>query len=78
MLFLYLSTSDNPRQTTRVPVFIKVLDVNDNAPEFAMSYDTFVCENVKAGQVLKIHRFIYEILKEGCVWLMLLYRFRCI
>lgn len=44
-------TSDNPGQTTRVPVFIKVLDVNDNAPEFAMSYDTFVCENVKAGQV---------------------------
>lgn len=32
-------------------MFIKVLDVNDNAPEFAMSYDTFVCENVKAGQV---------------------------
>lgn len=46
---------DNPRQTTRVPVFIKVLDVNDNAPEFAMSYDTFVCENVKAGQVTEIH-----------------------
>ncbi|MEQ2212258.1 Cadherin-10, partial [Xenoophorus captivus] len=45
---------NNPRQTTRVPVFIKVLDVNDNAPEFAMSYDTFVCENVKAGQVHKI------------------------
>lgn len=44
-------TSDNPGQTTRVPVFIKVLDVNDNAPEFATSYDTFVCENVKAGQV---------------------------
>lgn len=52
--FLNLFISDNPRQTTRVPVFIKVLDVNDNAPEFAMSYDTFVCENVKAGQVLKI------------------------
>lgn len=34
-----------------MPVFIKVLDVNDNAPEFATSYDTFVCENVKAGQV---------------------------
>ena len=48
---LTLLFSDNPRQTTRVPVFIKVLDVNDNAPEFAMSYDTFVCENVKAGQV---------------------------
>lgn len=47
------NVSDNPRQTTRVPVFIKVLDVNDNAPEFAMSYDTFVCENVKAGQVFE-------------------------
>ncbi|XP_037550305.1 cadherin-10 [Nematolebias whitei] len=44
---------NNPRQTTRVPVFIKVLDVNDNAPEFAMSYDTFVCENVKAGQLIQ-------------------------
>lgn len=52
-LFFSLFISDNPRQTTRVPVFIKVLDVNDNAPEFAMSYDTFVCENVKAGQVFK-------------------------
>lgn len=46
-------------------MFIKVLDVNDNAPEFAMSYDTFVCENVKAGQVIKIHDLINEILEEG-------------
>ncbi|MBN3305016.1 CADH6 protein, partial [Amia calva] len=43
----------NPRQTSRVPVFIKVLDVNDNAPEFAMFYETFVCENVKAGQLIQ-------------------------
>lgn len=46
---------------TRVPVFIKVRDVNDNAPEFAMYYETFVCENVKAGQVrerfIRIHFF---------------------
>ncbi|NXP68118.1 CADH6 protein, partial [Chloropsis cyanopogon] len=33
--------SDNPKQSSRVPVFIKVLDVNDNAPEFAMFYETF-------------------------------------
>uniref|UniRef100_A0A669B5Q7 Cadherin-10 n=1 Tax=Oreochromis niloticus TaxID=8128 RepID=A0A669B5Q7_ORENI len=63
----------NPRQTTRVPVFIKVLDVNDNAPEFAMSYDTFVCENVKAGQLIQTisavdtdeplvgHKFVFSI-----------------
>lgn len=50
-----------------MPVFIKVLDVNDNAPEFAMSYDTFVCENVKAGQVLTL--FCRKCLKQevfGC------------
>uniref|UniRef100_A0A671XYM0 Cadherin-10 n=1 Tax=Sparus aurata TaxID=8175 RepID=A0A671XYM0_SPAAU len=64
---------NNPRQTTRVPVFIKVLDVNDNAPEFAMSYDTFVCENVKAGQLIQTisavdtdeplvgHKFVFTI-----------------
>ncbi|XP_048867099.1 cadherin-10-like isoform X2 [Brienomyrus brachyistius] len=43
----------NPQQISRVPVFIKVLDVNDNAPEFAMFYETFVCENVKAGQLIQ-------------------------
>ncbi|RVE58553.1 hypothetical protein OJAV_G00195430 [Oryzias javanicus] len=69
-----LSVMDNPRQTTRVPVFIKVLDVNDNAPEFATSYDTFVCENVKAGQLIQTisavdtdeplvgqHKFVFSI-----------------
>lgn len=45
---------------SRVPVLIKVLDVNDNAPEFAMYYETFVCENVKAGQV-ELHSFISNI-----------------
>uniref|UniRef100_A0A7N6C1C7 Cadherin-10 n=1 Tax=Anabas testudineus TaxID=64144 RepID=A0A7N6C1C7_ANATE len=72
-LFFSLFISDNPRQTTRVPVFIKVLDVNDNAPEFAMSYDTFVCENVKAGQLIQTisavdtdeplvgHKFVFSI-----------------
>uniref|UniRef100_A0AAQ5YKH7 Cadherin-10 n=1 Tax=Amphiprion ocellaris TaxID=80972 RepID=A0AAQ5YKH7_AMPOC len=56
-----------------LPVFIKVLDVNDNAPEFAMSYDTFVCENVKAGQLIQTisavdtdeplvgHKFVFSI-----------------
>uniref|UniRef100_A0A665X1W9 Cadherin-10 n=1 Tax=Echeneis naucrates TaxID=173247 RepID=A0A665X1W9_ECHNA len=64
---------NNPRQTTRVPVFIKVLDVNDNAPEFAMSYDTFVCESIKAGELIQTisavdtdeplvgHKFVFSI-----------------
>lgn len=42
---------DNPRQMSRVPVYIRVLDVNDNAPTFATNYETFVCENAKANQV---------------------------
>ncbi|KAM6948502.1 cadherin-6-like [Aplochiton taeniatus] len=38
------------RQTSRVPVYVRVLDVNDNAPTFASTYETFVCERSKAGQ----------------------------
>lgn len=41
----------NPRLTSRVPVYVRVLDVNDNAPTFATNYETFVCENAKANQV---------------------------
>ncbi|XP_077665279.1 cadherin-6 isoform X4 [Eretmochelys imbricata] len=44
---------NNPKQSSRVPVFIKILDVNDNAPEFAMFYETFVCENAKAEQLIQ-------------------------
>ncbi|XP_031439787.1 cadherin-10-like isoform X2 [Clupea harengus] len=47
------SEINNAGQITRVPVFIKVMDINDNAPEFAMFYETFVCENVKAGQLIQ-------------------------
>ncbi|XP_044149310.1 cadherin-10-like isoform X2 [Bufo gargarizans] len=43
---------NNPKQTTRATVYILILDVNDNAPQFAMFYDTFVCENARTGQVL--------------------------
>lgn len=46
-----LMLSDNPKDTTRVPVYVRILDVNDNAPQFAVFYDTFVCENARAGQV---------------------------
>lgn len=41
----------NPKESGRVPVYIKVLDVNDNAPEFATLYEIYVCENAKAEQV---------------------------
>ncbi|XP_044074554.1 cadherin-6-like isoform X2 [Siniperca chuatsi] len=42
---------NNPRQSSHVPVYIRLLDINDNAPTFATVYETFVCERTKAGQV---------------------------
>lgn len=48
---LCLLLPDNPSQVGSVAVTVKVLDVNDNAPEFARFYEGFVCENAKAGQV---------------------------
>ncbi|XP_069586709.1 cadherin-10-like isoform X2 [Ranitomeya imitator] len=44
---------NNPKQTTRATVYILILDVNDNAPQFAMYYDTFVCENARTGQLIQ-------------------------
>uniref|UniRef100_A0A8C4IDH5 Cadherin-10 n=1 Tax=Dicentrarchus labrax TaxID=13489 RepID=A0A8C4IDH5_DICLA len=51
---------NNPRQISRVPVYIRVLDVNDNAPTFATNYETFVCENAKANQCCTAHDVIYN------------------
>ncbi|RXM30108.1 Cadherin-8 [Acipenser ruthenus] len=40
----------NYSQISRSSVTIKVLDINDNAPEFASEYEAFLCENGKPGQ----------------------------
>ncbi|KAF1488032.1 Cadherin-7, partial [Pygoscelis antarcticus] len=45
--------SQNPAQTGRGYVAITILDINDNAPEFAMEYETTVCENAQPGQVIQ-------------------------
>ncbi|XP_077310498.1 cadherin-8 [Lithobates pipiens] len=66
----------NHSQISRVPVSIKVLDVNDNAPEFATDYEAFLCENGKPGQIIQTvsaidkddprngHYFFYSLLPE--------------
>ncbi|XP_075571789.1 cadherin-8 isoform X3 [Pelecanus crispus] len=68
--------TSNPMIMSRVPVAIKVLDVNDNAPEFASEHEAFLCENGKPGQVIQIvsavdkddpkngHYFLYSLLPE--------------
>lgn len=70
---------DNPEQTSRVPVYIRVLDVNDNPPVLASFYETFVCENAKAGQKIQTisavdpdepvggHRFLFSLASESSV-----------
>ncbi|KAM4704595.1 cadherin-10 isoform 2-T2 [Rhinophrynus dorsalis] len=44
---------NNPKQSSQAIVYIQILDVNDNAPQFATLYDTFVCENARAGQLIQ-------------------------
>ncbi|XP_052056964.1 cadherin-20 [Apodemus sylvaticus] len=44
---------NNPSQVGSVAVTIKVLDVNDNAPEFPRFYEAYICENAKAGQLIQ-------------------------
>uniref|UniRef100_A0A665X0J4 Cadherin-10 n=1 Tax=Echeneis naucrates TaxID=173247 RepID=A0A665X0J4_ECHNA len=71
------SKCNNPRQMSRVPVYIRVLDVNDNAPTLATNYETFVCENAKANQRIQTvsatdpddpiggHRFFFSLAQEA-------------
>ncbi|XP_065609313.1 cadherin-9 isoform X2 [Cyrtonyx montezumae] len=70
---------NNPKQSSQIPVFIRILDINDHAPEFAKYYETFVCENAKAGQLIQTvsavdkdepprgHRFFFELVPEFAV-----------
>ncbi|XP_016108572.1 cadherin-6-like isoform X2 [Sinocyclocheilus grahami] len=70
---------DNAEQTSRVPVYIRVLDVNDNPPMLASFYETFVCENAKAGQKIQTisavdaddpvsgHHFLFSLAPESSV-----------
>uniref|UniRef100_A0A4W5K379 Cadherin-10 n=1 Tax=Hucho hucho TaxID=62062 RepID=A0A4W5K379_9TELE len=44
---------NKPLQTSWVPVYVRLLDVNDNAPTFASFYETFVCEKTKPGQKIQ-------------------------
>ncbi|XP_028665470.1 cadherin-11 [Erpetoichthys calabaricus] len=46
--------NQNTHQKASVHVSIKVLDVNDNAPEFAEQYEAFVCENSQPGKLIII------------------------
>ncbi|XP_051236081.1 cadherin-8 isoform X2 [Dicentrarchus labrax] len=66
----------NHSQISRAIVAIRVMDINDNAPEFATEYEAFLCENGKSGQVIQTvsavdkddpiqgHNFDYRLVPE--------------
>ncbi|CAJ1087330.1 cadherin-6-like isoform X1 [Xyrichtys novacula] len=68
---------NNPRQSSHVPIYIRLLDINDNAPTFASVYETYVCERTKAGQKIQTvsavdadeplsgHKFFFSLATEG-------------
>ncbi|XP_061077292.1 cadherin-8-like isoform X1 [Conger conger] len=66
----------NHSQISRAIVAIRVLDINDNAPEFATEFEAYLCENGKPGQVIQTvsavdkddpkngHSFFYSLVPE--------------
>ena len=66
--FSCVCLSDNPRQSSHVPVYIRLLDINDNAPTFPTVYETFVCERTKAAQVRLLYH-IYCTIQEKLIML---------
>lgn len=72
--------SGNHSQISRAIVAIRVLDINDNAPEFATEYEAFLCENGKPGQVGGIHqgchcRLPLHLLRNDQPWWIIAYLF---
>uniref|UniRef100_A0AAR2LZV9 Cadherin domain-containing protein n=1 Tax=Pygocentrus nattereri TaxID=42514 RepID=A0AAR2LZV9_PYGNA len=47
----------NHSQISRAIVAVRVLDINDNAPEFPVNEELFLCENGKPGQVRAADHF---------------------
>lgn len=68
--------SMDPSQVGKGVALITVMDINDNAPVFAIEYETFLCESVGPGQVIETisavdkdeppsgHRFFFSLTAE--------------
>ncbi|KAK3513931.1 hypothetical protein QTP70_032824 [Hemibagrus guttatus] len=67
----------DPSQVGKGITLITVMDVNDNAPVFAIEYETFLCESAGPGQVIETvsavdkdeppsgHRFFFSLTAEA-------------
>ncbi|KAJ0059714.1 hypothetical protein NL108_011206, partial [Boleophthalmus pectinirostris] len=52
-LTIFAIESQDPTQIGRGIALVTVLDINDNAPVFAIDYETLLCENSMPGQVIQ-------------------------
>ncbi|KAL2085992.1 hypothetical protein ACEWY4_019312 [Coilia grayii] len=50
---IFAMESQDPSQVGRGVAVITVMDINDNAPMFAIEYETLLCENSAPGQVIQ-------------------------
>ncbi|XP_028832015.1 cadherin-7a [Denticeps clupeoides] len=67
----------DPTQVGKGSAIITVMDINDNAPVFAIEYETILCENAIPGQVIETisavdkdeppsgHRFVFSLTAEA-------------
>ncbi|XP_036940813.1 cadherin-7-like isoform X2 [Acanthopagrus latus] len=74
---LLATESLDQSQVGKAVVLISVTDVNDNAPSFAVEYETFVCENTEPGQIIQTlsavdrdepedgHHFLFSLTAEA-------------
>uniref|UniRef100_A0A8C6WVP0 Cadherin 7 n=1 Tax=Neogobius melanostomus TaxID=47308 RepID=A0A8C6WVP0_9GOBI len=52
-LTIFAIESQDPTQIGRGVALVTVQDINDNAPVFAIDYETLLCENTMPGQVIQ-------------------------
>nr|XP_043892434.1 cadherin-7-like [Solea senegalensis] len=52
-LTIFAIESQDPTQIGKGVTLITVTDINDNAPVFAIDYETLLCENARPGQVIQ-------------------------
>uniref|UniRef100_A0A8C6UJH0 Cadherin 7 n=1 Tax=Neogobius melanostomus TaxID=47308 RepID=A0A8C6UJH0_9GOBI len=52
-IFAIESRKSDPTQIGRGVALVTVQDINDNAPVFAIDYETLLCENTMPGQVIQ-------------------------
>ncbi|XP_016363775.1 cadherin-7-like [Sinocyclocheilus rhinocerous] len=50
---IFATENQDPSQVGRGIALITVMDINDNAPVFAIEYETLLCENAAPGQVIQ-------------------------